>query len=213
MKSKKEKQKSNSLFLIIGLLLIGVTTYLIFIPKSGMAFETILPSFYYDTSTKEKAVGASDYVFIAKINRILRVEHEKIIEDDGLVEFNPYTIYSITVIKNIKGILPTKSEIEIKFWGGLHRDETKYIYVEDLEAFKYDNYYILLPYLTEDNGPLIINNPDQAIRIGDVYNLKTKNETVEEYIKAYKNEEVPSEAHYMILKLRYYSIYDESRKH
>lgn len=42
----------------------------------------------YDTSTPEKAIGISDYVFVAKINKILRTEYKNQIQikDDNKVK-------------------------------------------------------------------------------------------------------------------------------
>ncbi len=42
----------------------------------------------YDMSTPEKAVGAVDYVFVAKINSIKKTIYS---------DYEPYTVYNITI--------------------------------------------------------------------------------------------------------------------
>ncbi len=42
----------------------------------------------YDMSTPEKAVGAVDYVFVAKINSIKKTLY---------IDYEPYTVYNITI--------------------------------------------------------------------------------------------------------------------
>lgn len=42
----------------------------------------------YDMSTPEKAVGAVDYVFVAKINSIKKTLYS---------DYEPYTVYNITI--------------------------------------------------------------------------------------------------------------------
>ena len=76
-----------------------------------------LPVYYkdylymFDTSTKEKTIGASSYVFIAKINSFKTTYQNN----------EPVTTYDATVIENIKGNLV--ENIKITQQGGINKDK------------------------------------------------------------------------------------------
>lgn len=127
------------------------------------------------------------------------------------MEYEPYSVYLITVLKNIKGTLIKDQDTEIKLLGGLHRSEKYQVLVNNLKYLEQDNYYILLPSADPQDGSLIINNPDEVYKLGKEYDESS--EVINEYIKAYKKEEVPAAEYYSIPKERHYSIYDEVKKH
>lgn len=97
-------------------------------------------SYAYDTSTPEKAIGFADYVFVAKVNNILRTEYkyptETVIDGKIKTVYVPYTIYSITVIENIKGEIIKNKDIEIMQYGGLNEDTKSYNFLERYGTFE-----------------------------------------------------------------------------
>lgn len=162
---------------------------------------------YYSDDTKEKAIGLSDYTFVGKINKILRTEHIKTKDEENKkIDYMAYTIYSVQVMKNIKEKLITSENIEIDFLGGLSRDEKSLELTSGLDMFQEGEYYILLPTIWKEEGPLEISSGNQAIRLGKEYD--EKNEMVVSYINAYKYQEVPDEGTYMEPKQYFKSIYD-----
>ncbi|MFA7051176.1 MAG: hypothetical protein WC189_03690 [Bacilli bacterium] len=129
-----------------------------------------------DTSTPEKAYGASKYVFIAKIDDILRTEYVNPVEIEvGIGKFDivydPITVYSATVVKNIKGELTTSEPIEITQNGGISKDGKSYIFMEDSSLLKIGDYYIILTGANEDGGSLDVTNPQRIISFGNNLDL------------------------------------------
>lgn len=207
-KDKKNQINYRAIALIV--IIVGLIVFLIINANKTYKDKILSPQYIYDTSTKEKVIGASDYTFVAKVNKLLRVEHLKEDSEGKLVDYTPYSVYLVTVLKNIKGTLVTDRDIEVKLLGGIHRSENYKVLVNKLKYLDKDNYYILHPSADEE-GNLIITNPDEIYPLGKEYDEKS--ELIKEYIKAYKNEEVPTAEYYSIPKERQYSIYDEVKKH
>lgn len=207
-KDKKNQINYRAIALIV--IIIGLIVFLIINANKTYKDKILLPQYIYDTSTKEKVIGASDYTFVAKVNKLIRVEHIKEESEGKLVDYTPYSVYLVSVLKNIKGTLVTDRDIEVKLLGGIHRSENYKVLVKNLKYLDNDNHYILHP-SADAEGNLIITNPDEIYSLGKEYDEKA--EIIKEYVKAYKNEEVPTAEYYSIPKERQYSIYDEVKKH
>ena len=143
----------------------------------------------YDMSTPEKAVGSVDYVFVAKINSI----KETLYSDS-----EPYTVYNITVLENIKGNLST--DITLTQMGGISKNKKEYILPSDTELLTEGKTYLILAYVPEQNGDLQINSKYNYIELKD-----NKDELITRYQQAYENEEVPEQK-----KDSFISKYDNS---
>lgn len=201
---KKQNKKYFLILLIIGLIIISFVIYKIFNQNQTMIRMNIRQ--LYDYSTNEKLIGASDYVFVGKVNKILRTEHK--IKDDN--NSSNQTIYSVSVIKNIKRKLITSSEIELNLFGGWDQNhETLYLPI-GMNLLNENEYYIFFAYLDKDQSPLTINNKLQLIKLGKNYDKNSQ--IIKDIEKAYKNEEVPSKKDYMIPKELFTSKYDQINK-
>lgn len=142
----------------------------------------------YDMSTPEKTIGVADYAFIGKINGILRTEYrnpsEGIINDKLQIITEPYTIYSVSVISNIKGELTTTENIEVAECGGLNENMQSYTFLEKMGLLNVGEYYILMPYV-ESDGTLGLSHPKSIIALGNIEEdntiktVKTQKNTVE----------------------------------
>lgn len=128
-------------------------------------------TYAYDTSSPEKATGVADYVFIGKINKILRTEYrhptQVVKEGQEVTVYDPYTIYSVDVIKNIKGNLTKKSSIELIQHGGLMSDKQSYSFMEGMDYLYENNYYIFLTYTASD-GRMGISCRTSAVLLGEL---------------------------------------------
>lgn len=183
---------------------------------NGLPIEYKHTSYALNVSTPEKAIGASRYVFVTKINSILRTEYLNPTKvESGLFStetvYDPYTVYSIDVIQNIKGELITSEPIELMQNGGLSKDGESYIFVEDSRPLNVGEYYIILTGAIEDGGILEVTNPDRIVSLGKIEvnvlqniingniteNMKADEvingviEKIKKYISASKNEESP----------------------
>ncbi len=149
----------------------------------------------FDTSTPAKAVGVCEYVFVAKIDKILRTEYKNEIEmETGLNQYttvsDPYTIYQITVVQNIKGNMVTNEPIEYMQYGGLNKDGKSYNFFEGCSLFNVGEYYILISSPFEDNGINEGSLSDFVIPLGKELN-ESAHKIINEYSQAFKNQIVP----------------------
>lgn len=154
----------------------------------------------YDTSTPEKAIGISDYVFVAKVTKILRTEYKNQIEikEDNKVkniDSDPYTIYQIEVLENIKGNLKIDEPIEFMQYGGLSSDGNSYKFMDDGELLKEGEYYILMADIWggKHGETIEVSETNRIISLGENYNPLAKSRIVSEYKVAYSNQVIPAD--------------------
>ncbi len=195
MKRSKKFIIMSVVFVLIIIVAVGV--YLFY---STMQNTTISSGMYmYDTSTPERAVGISDYVFVAKIDGIARTEYRNPITiETGLssseTRTTPYTVYNIEVVKNIKGELITSEPIEYMQYGGINEDGETYTFMEGTGLLETGKYYILMVGTFEGDGGIIeVTEPNRRILLDDVENDEDveNSELVKRYEEAYKNEVIP----------------------
>ena len=213
MKKSKKFIIMSVVFVLIIVVAVGV--YLFF---STMQNTTISSGIYmYDTSTPERAVGISDYVFVAKIDGIARTEYRNpTTVETGLssseTRTTPYTVYNIEVVKNIKGEIITSESIEYMQYGGINEDGETYTFMEGTGLLETGKYYILMVDTFEGNGGIIeVTEPNRRILLDDVENDEDveNSELVKRYEEAYKNEYIPEGAEE---ETRYVSKYDVNYK-
>ncbi len=186
----------------------------------------ISASYAYDTSSPAKATGVADYSFVAKINGILRTEYRNpsnVMREDGeITVYDPYTVYDVEVIRNIKGELDKSKNIEVVLHGGISEDGESCVFMEGLEFLNVGEYYILLPYTASD-GRLGISNGTSVVSLGTLNDteIKSINETkistsavrdnsdrdvdiITTYVEAEKNSVVPENK--QIVKSKIYDV-------
>ena len=194
-----KKCRRNFVILLIVLILIVVIigSYIYYMSLESVTISSGI--YMYDTSTPERAVGISDYVFVAKIDGIVRTEYRNpTTVEIGLLNSKtsttPYTVYNIEVVKNIKGELITSEPIEYMQYGGINKDRKSYTFMEETGLLEIGKYYILMVDTFEKDGGIIeVTEPNRRILLDDVENIEDieKSELVKRYEKAYKNEVIP----------------------
>lgn len=147
----------------------------------------------YDTSTPEKAIGSSDYAFVAKVNKILRTEYIRTNPTESKTLSTPYTIYEIEVVENIKGELDTTNPIEFKQYGGLDEEGKSYKLMSGGSLLNGGEYYIIMAstWVDKNGEDIETSNPDTIVSLGKDYNPLARDNTVAQYKLAYENEQVP----------------------
>ncbi len=166
---------------------------------NNLPLYTSTAMWMYDTSTPEKAIGISQYVFVAKVNKILRTEYKNPVEiENGLlgtkIVTDPYTVYDINVIENIKGNLRTDSSIEFMQYGGINEDKKSYTFIQGGELLKAGEYYILLVEVFDEEGTIEVSDPNRIIPLenhNDINTASLSNDIISKYKQAYKNEIIP----------------------
>ncbi len=105
------------------------------------------------------------------------------------IDNNPYTVYEIEVIENIKGGLILSKPIEFMQFGGLNKDKKSYTLVKNTSLLKKNEYYIILcNAFGAKEGSIETSSPDKIISLGKDYK---SNENISTYKKAYENQIVP----------------------
>lgn len=154
----------------------------------------------YDTATPEKAMGISDYSFVARVNKILRTEYKNPVEvkitADGKknkIVYDPYTIYEITIIDNIKGEIITTEPIELMQFGGLNKDGKSYTFLNDSGLLTLGNYYIFLANVWPEENILEVSEPTRIINLGNRIDSSDSINNIDIYKKAYINQVIPAD--------------------
>ena len=138
-------------------------------------------SFMVNIEKPEEIVGWGDYVFVAKVEGELRTEYTNIRKNaDGTITGKPYTVYSITVVDNLKGHLKKNKTIEFFKHGGVNYDGKSISLLEGDQLLESGKYYILTA-ASESDGRLGQGMPNSAIEL----NVGSKQEIVSN--KEYKN--------------------------
>ena len=189
---RNKRYLKTTLFLIIFIAFIFIIYIFINFNKNNesiSSFETHDFPVYYtqmsylnDTSTPELAIADAPYAFIAKINSINRTDYKNPVEveltadgSETMTIYDPYTIYNITVIENIKGNLIKNTEIELEQMGGLNNYEESYTFPEDTGFLTVGDYYILIAYAPFENDTIQINSSTSIVHLGKIENNATIN--------------------------------------
>lgn len=143
----------------------------VIVNKRNDKIVTISASREGDSSVPENAVAYSDYVFIAKINKILRTEYRnpvEIISDTGpnIIQKDPYTVYEISVIENLKGELVVDRPIEFVQYGGINEDGETYTLLKDSSLLNIGDYYLLLVGVIPNTNEIEVSDNNRMISLG-----------------------------------------------
>ena len=160
-------------------------------------------SFLVNVDNPEEIVGWGDYVFVAKVEAELRTEYTNLREnEDGSIVAKPYTVYSITVIDNLKGNLKKNEPIEFFKHGGVNYDGESISLLEGDQLLEAGKYYILIA-AAETDGRLGQGMPHSAIEL----NVSSKQEIVSD--KEYKNFKKFVKNEVKFERERFTSVYEE----
>lgn len=161
--------KKKVLFITIILaIVLGILAGIFFNNSSDDLIVRTYASRIGDSSVPENAVEYSDYVFIAKINKILRTDYRNPVEVGfGIVQKDPYTIYEISVIENLKGNLITDEPIELVEYGGINEDGKTYTLFEDADLLNIGEYYLLLVSVIPDTDELEVSDNNRMLSLGE----------------------------------------------
>ncbi len=202
MKNKTSIKYLLIIFIIIGIILFFILSLLTSISKlddyimygnkkcdDSKKNILIKPIYTYDTSSIEKAMGVSEYIFIGKINRILRTEYKDriLIQKEFFrksISSTPYTIYSLSVVENINRKLITNKEIEIAQMGGINEDGGC-TFIDGFYYLDTNKYYLFMVNANEElNYILDISDFNRFKILGDKFN---KDKDLKSIMESYNN--------------------------
>lgn len=144
-----------------------------------------------DVDNYAELVGYYDYVFCGTVTEAVGTQYEEteIGGDNPRTDYNPYTVYHVKVIENIKGELGRDKEVTLYKGGGLAKDKKSYIlrYGDCLpEAGKT---YMFNAWVRED-GKLGISGKNSNIYMceaSEAGNIKD-HDLYNQFVDAYRNE-------------------------
>ncbi len=205
----------------------------------NLPINYVYPFYAYTFATPEETVGIADYVFVAKVNSIKRIDYRNPVTTSIIkTTYDPYTIYDITVIENIKGELIKTENIELEQKGGLEKDGKSYVFPEGMGLLNVGEYYIILALASDTDGTIGIDHHNMVVPLGNIDNEQEINliketstlnsmesinnekekysnseynsfEKVLEYKAAYLNEKVPGDKIERIISSKYDASYQE----
>ena len=107
--------------------------------KNQDSISYLHADFAIDMNNPNEVIGFSDHYFIVQVVKEEKVEYRDpvVVETkNGTKEVStPYTHYTIRVIKNIKGELPTEENILLIKCGGRSKDGQMILYENDQARF------------------------------------------------------------------------------
>ena len=144
-------------------------------------------SYMLDFSDPKIVTDYYPYVFVAKVNTINHIEYRNPIkmeiEPTGLLTktiYEPYTIYDITVLNNLKGEIITNNNIRLEQYGGVSQDNKFLTFADKNMSFLKENYYyIFFCYSPEDTDELAIFSSYNAIELGTLTDETVRNRIFE----------------------------------
>lgn len=139
--------------------------------NAGVTTERLLGDFAVNTDDQRALVGFADHYFIATVKATERTDYrnEVSVESNGgrtRSISEPYTTYTVSVVRNVKGELPTGRDIQVTKAGGVSKDGKSVVVYEDDALLEAGATYALLASVQPD-GSLLIAGPNSSERIGE----------------------------------------------
>ena len=161
----------------------------------GMKASKDLPIYYLEVSyvidieNPREVVGFGDYVFVAHVNEEIETVHKNVEWIHFKKTSMPYTVYSITVIENLKGNINKNTPVEIERFGGVNIDNDSISLPRGDVLLEAGAYYIFIA-SSDHDGNLGQAAPSAAIKL----DIESENEIIpseeyKDYIK-YCEEEI-----------------------
>ncbi len=188
MKNINASKVTKTIIFLCTLLLIVLAFVLIQNNKKDMASLPIIrqkADSVIDPDNPREVVGFADYYFVAKVIKTVKTDYRNsvVVETStGRKEISmPYTIYKMSVVRNIKGALPTDHDIQVTKAGGLMKDNSAILLFEDDVMPEYDKTYIIAASV-QPNGEILISGSnalqevpglDQSSNTEDLFGIYT----------------------------------------
>lgn len=142
----------------------------------GLPIDYLLGNFVVDVNNPYEVVGFADYYFLAKVDKVVATSYR---------DEEPYTDYSVEVLRNIKGILPENEPILLTKAGGISQDGKSVVLYEDDMMLESGKTYAITASVQKD-GTLLVSGPNSCEVIENTVN--TIDSGMDEYDSYYTNE-------------------------
>src|SRR5665647_2143747 len=159
-------------------------------------------SYVIDIENPREVVGFGDCVYIAQVNEKTETIHKNIKWINFKRTSMPYTVYSITVIENLKGNIKKNTPIDIEKFGGINIGNDSISLPEGDTLLEEGAYYIFIVG-SDQEGNLVLSAPTNAIKL----NVEGENEIM--YSEEYKDYMKYCEEEINFERQRFKSRYEE----
>ena len=156
----------------------------------NLPVDYLLGDFAVDVYNPCELVGFSDYYFIAVVDEGTGTSyrHEVTLETEGggkKTLSTPYTDYTVTVLRNVKGALPEDGPVPLTKAGGVARGGKSVVLYEDDLLLEPGKTYAITACVQED-GTLLVSGPNSCELVEDGVNMISSG--LDEYESHYLNE-------------------------
>lgn len=171
-------KKVSIKFTICMMLLISILSACGTKASKNLPIHYIEVSYVIDIENHREVVGFGDYVFVAKVIEETETIHRNVEWIHFKKTSMPYTVYSITVIENLKGNIKKNIPIEIERFGGVNIDNDSVSLPRGDVLLEAGAYYIFIA-SSDHDGSLGQAAPTAAIKL----DVESENEIIssEEY--------------------------------
>lgn len=161
----------------------------------------------FDVNDKNKVAGASDYVFVGEVKKVVGTGYTDVRYYDGFdIDENPFTLYEIRVLENIKGELTTNRDIPLTKHDGVYYFGKRVSTIEGDNLPDEGECYIFLCH-TDEDGELVIGSFSY---FGDIYLCKAEEYTGNESLIEIYRDAVENMDESVYFGEKYKSKYDIS---
>lgn len=168
--------------------------------KEEHTVRRIHATYRYNVNNLSNVVGDADYVFVARVDKLVNTVYRNAVKKEDVWISRPYTQYQLKVCKNIKGKLSNKKKVTIYKAGGKEKNSNlKHIYDKDRLPQK-GKYYVFMAYVQKD-GSLLVSGANSTLVLGKNYNV---NLNYKKAVSAYKKRKNMSRIRYKIRSNKVY---------
>lgn len=163
--------------------------------------KIIRATYRYNVNNLSNVVADADYVFVAKVDKVVNTVYRNQVKKEDMWISRPYTKYKLNICSNIKGKLNTKKKVTIYKAGGKEKNSNvRCIYDNDRLPLT-GKYYVFMACVQKD-GSLLVSGANSTLLLQK--NYKT-NVDYKKTVSAYKNKRSMNRVRYSIKSNKVYS--------
>ena len=163
------RKKRAGLVTVLGVVVLVVAVVIVWLVMAGggdrqRIVEYRNSDFAVNVDDPRALVGFADHYFVATVKSVgdRSYRNEVTVKStDGMSRSvaEPYTTYTLSVIKNIKGELPTNHDVQVTKAGGVSKDGKSVVLYEGDALMDQGKTYVVLASVQPD-GTLLVSGPN-----------------------------------------------------
>lgn len=134
--------------------------------------ENAHASYGIDVGNYSELISFADYCFVGRVDDIEGVQTDSAWQKEAGMSGFAFTIYNVTVMKNIKNKIEEGTKIRILKRGGLLSDLKSFEVIEDDNIPEVNHYYIFTPSVQQDGTTLVVYGENSTVETNKELNDK-----------------------------------------